>query len=339
MSKKAMSGGAHVAEFSRKWALVIVIVVLAIIFGSFSDSFMTGDNWINIIRQASIMGILAIGLTFVIVSGEMDLSFSMVASLAAVVVLMMSMKGQNAAVSWVIAVLLGVGMGALNAFVVVFLKIPSLLGTIGTQLLFGGIVAWIAQGGTVWTAKYSALFQIPGRGMLFKVIPFPVIILIVVAIIGIIILEKTVMGRYFYAVGGNAKAADHAGINAKRIKTIGYLFMGALGGLAGIIIASQFASATPSVGATYLFPAIIAVYLGSIFLKDGVPNLWGTIIACIFLSQLSNGFNLVGLKYWHENVAQGIIMIAAIAISIMGKNRKIRPLKIEETRIEQKGKE
>ncbi len=330
MNRKSIGGGALVGDFARKWALVLVIVVLAVIFAFGSDSFMKGDNWINIIRQASIMGILAVGLTFVIVSGEMDLSFSMVASLAAVVVLMMSIKSSNAGVSWIVAVLLGVGMGAVNAFVVVVLKIPSLLGTIGTQLLFGGIVAWIAQGGTVWTAKYSALFQIPGRGMLFGVIPFPVIILIVVAVIGIIVLEKTVMGRYFYAVGGNSKAADHAGINARKIKTIGYLIMGALGGLAGIVIASQFASATPSVGATYLFPAIIAVYLGSIFLKDGVPNLWGTIIACIFLSELSNGFNLIGLKYWHENVAQGIIMIVAIAISIMGKNKKIRPTQTAE---------
>ncbi len=335
MKKHSISGGTLAAEFSRKWALVIVIVALAVIFGCFSNSFMTSDNWINIIRQASIMGILAIGLTFVIVSGEMDLSFSMVASLTAVVVLMMSIKGQNAAVSWLLALVLGVGMGALNAFVVVVLKIPSLLGTIGTQLLFGGIVAWIAQGGTVWTAKYSTLFQIPGRGMMFGVVPFPVIVLIVVAAISIIVLEKTVIGRYFYAVGGNAKAADHAGINARKIKTIGYLIMGGLGGLAGIIVASQFASATPSVGATYLFPAIIAVYLGSIFLKDGVPNLWGTIVACIFLSELSNGFNLIGLKYWHENVAQGIIMIVAIAISIVGKNRKMRPQKIEEPMIQE----
>lgn len=329
-SMSHVKNGGSAVEYLRKWALVIVVIVLGIIFSCLSPSFMTADNILNILRQTAIMGVLAIGLTFVIVAGEIDLSFSMVASLTAVVVLLMSIQGINAGLSWIVAILLGIAMGLFNAFVVVKLKISSMLGTIGTQLLYGGIVAWIAKGGTIWTAKYSVLFQIPGRGMLFGIIPFPVVILIAVAVVAVIILEKTVLGRYFYAVGGNAKAADHAGINAKRIKTYGYLFLGALGGLAGIIIASQFASATPSVGATYLFPAIIAVYLGSIFLKDGVPNLWGTLVACIFLSELSNGFNLLGLKYWHEDVTQGVIMIIAIALMIAGKVRKAKSQQLAE---------
>lgn len=314
-------------EIMRKWALLIVIIILGFIFTVRTSSFFTGNNIMNIFRQTSIMGILAIGLTFVVVSGEMDLSFSAVASLSTILVLIMSIKGIDAGFSWLIVIVLGVGLGAINAFVVVKLKIPSLLATIGTQLFFGGIVAWIAKGGTIWTTKYSRMFQIPGRGILFGIIPLPVIILLVVIAIAVIILEHTVLGRYFYAVGGNAKAADHAGINAKRIKVYGYLILGALGGLVGVIIASQFASATPTVGETYLFPAIIAVYLGSIFLKDGVPNLWGTVLACIFLSELSNGFNLIGLRTWHEDVAQGVIMIVAITWMLIGKSRKIRAKK------------
>lgn len=315
-------------EILRKWALVIVIFVLGIVFAAISPSFITGNNIMNILRQTSIMGVLAIGLTFVVVAGEMDLSFSSVASLSTILVLIMSIKGINAGISWIIVIALGIVLGAVNAFVVVKLKIPSMLATIGTQLLFGGVVAWIAQGGTIWTTRFSMLFQIPGRGLLYGVIPFPVIILLVVGIIGVVLLEKTVLGRYFYAVGGNAKAADHAGVNAKRIKVYGYLILGALGGVAGIIISSQFASATPTVGETYLFPAIIAVYLGSIFLKDGVPNLWGTILACIFISELSNGFNLIGLRTWHEDVAQGFIMIIAISLTIIGKASKVKAQKL-----------
>jgi len=309
-------------DILRRWALLIIIMILGVLFTQFTPAFIKGINIINIIRQTAIMGILAIGLTFVIVAGEMDLSFSMVASMSAVLTLLFSIQGMNAAVAWAIVLGLGFVMGALNAFVVVKMHIPSMLGTIGTQLLFGGIVAWIAQGGTIWTAKFSGLFTIPGRGTVLGIIPMPVVILLVVAAIALVILEKTVLGRYFYAVGGNAKAADHAGINSSRIKMLAYLFMGVLGALAGIIIGSQFASATPAVGTSYLFPAVIAVFLGSIFLKDGVPNLWGTLVASLFLNALSNGFNLIGLKYWHENVTQGLIMVSAIGLMVLGKRRK-----------------
>jgi ribose transport system permease protein len=151
----------------------------------------------------------------------------------------------------------------------------------------------------------------------------PVIILLSISLISLVVLEKTVLGRYFYAVGGNAKAADHAGISTQKIKVLAYVFMGVLSALAGIVIAAQFVSATPSVGSSYLFPAIIAVYLGAIFLKDGVPNLWGTIVAALFLSVLSNGFNLIGLRSWHLSLAQGLIMLLAIGIQNLSKRYKI----------------
>lgn len=309
-------------EIFRKWSLVIVIVLLFILFGSIQPVFFSGENVINIVRQASILGVLAFGLTFVIIGGEMDLSFSMVASLSAITVLYLEILGVNTALSWIIALAIGFVCGLINAFIVVKLRLPSMLGTIGTQLLFGGIAAWIAKGATVWTSKFSTTFTIPGRGMFMGVIPVPIVILAVVAAISLVILEKTVSGRYFYAVGGNANAADHAGISAKKIKGQSFVIMGVLAALAGIIMASQYASATPTVGNTFLFPAIIAVYLGSIFLKDGVPNAWGTLVGCIFISVLSNGFNLIGLKYWHEDTTKGILMILAISFTILGKKKQ-----------------
>jgi len=314
--------GRKALDIVRKWGLVIVIIIMFVFFALNEKSFSRFDNIINILRQTSIMGILAIGLTFVVVSGEMDLSFSSIVSLSSILVMLMCQSSVNSAISWAIVIVLGLLLGLFNGFVVVRLRIPSLLGTIATQLAFGGVVAWLCNGGTVWTARHSALFTFPGRGILFGFLPFQSFLMIVIAIIALIVLERTVLGRHFYAVGGNARAADHAGINAKRIKYIAYIIMGGLAAVAGIVVVSQFVSTTPVIGATYLFPAIIAVYLGSIFLKDGVPNLWGTIIACLFLAMISNGFILIGLKYWHENVTQGIIMIIAIASMQAGKKRK-----------------
>lgn len=312
----------RVVDTLRRWVLPIIIIILGIIFASMSPTFLKGTNLLNILNQTAIMSIMAIGATFVIVAGEMDLSFSSIASMSAVLCLTLAIKGYHAALSWIIVLGLGLLVGLFNAFIVVKLQIPSMLGTIGSQIFVGGIVAWIANGGTAWTSKFSNLFAIPGRAVVFGFLPFPVLLLMIIFVICLIILDKTVLGRYFYAVGGNAKAADHAGINANHIKALSFVILGVLSAAAGIVIASKFASSTCNVGSGYLFPAIIAVYLGSIFLKDGVPNMWGTIVACFFLQELSNGFSLIGLKYWHENTTQGIVMILAIAMQIAGKRKK-----------------
>jgi ribose transport system permease protein len=309
-------------DILRKWSLVVVIVLICILFQSIQPIFLSGENFINIIRQASILGVLAFGLTFVIISGEIDLSFSMVASLSAITVLYLEISKVNTILSWALALGIGLLCGAFNVFIVVKLRLPSMLGTIGSQLFFGGVAAWVAKGATVWTSKFSSLFALPGRGLLFGAVPFPIVILAVVAAVSMVVLEKTVSGRYFYAVGGNVSAANHAGISSNWIKGQAFIIMGFLAALAGIIMASQYASATPTVGSTFLFPAIIAVYLGSIFLKDGVPNSWGTLVGCLFISVLSNGFNLVGLKYWHEDTTKGLLMIIAISFTILAKQKR-----------------
>ncbi len=306
----------------RKWVLLLVVLVLAAVFASFSDTFLKPTNLLNIVRQTAIMGILAVGITFVIVAGEMDMSFASIATTSAILMLTFCLKGVNTYLSWLIVLVLGFIMGAINAFIVVKLKVPSMLGTIGTKLLFGGIAAWIGNGSTVWTSKFSTAFALPGRGVLFGVVPMQVVILLLVVVFGLIFMERMVIGRYFYAVGGNAVAADHAGINSGRIKSLSYILAGLFSALAGIVIASQFASATCSVGDSYLFPAIIAVYLGSIFLKDGVTNMWGTLVACLLLQEISNGFSLCNINYWFEYICQGIIMIIAIATMVSGKRHR-----------------
>ncbi len=298
----------------RRYSLLILSVILCLVFGYLEPRFLSGENFINILRQASIMGILAIGLTFVVVAGEIDMSFGANSSLAAVLSLLLLIAKVNVVLIWLIILCIALLIGYLNSLVVLRLKVPALLGTIGTWLTIGGIVAWMAKGATVWTSKYPPIFEVLGRGRVFGVIPVPVVTLIIVSILGVIFLEHTVLGRYFYAVGGNANAATHAGISTRRVKTTAFLFMGFLAGIAGLTMSSMFSSATPTVGQQFFFTAIIAVYLGSIFLKDGVPNLWGTVVASLFLAIVSNGFNMIGLMYWHEQSAQGILMLIAISM-------------------------
>jgi ribose/xylose/arabinose/galactoside ABC-type transport system permease subunit len=308
----------------RRFALLIVTILLFAIFGIIEPRFRSLENIINIVRQTSIMGILAVGLTFVVVSGEIDLSFGAIASMASVLSIFLVVAKVSPWISWILVLLAGIALGYANAVIVIRLKIPALLGTIGTWLAIGGLVALMVNGATIWTATYPAAFDFPGKGKILGIIPAPVVTLILFSAIAIVLLNYTVLGRYFYAVGGNANAATHAGISTNNIKAIGFLFMGFLSGVAGITMSSMFASSTPTVGQQFFFPAIIAVYLGSILLTDGIPNIWGTVVASLFLSIISNGLIMIGLMWWWESIAQGLLMILAISVITVISKKKIK---------------
>jgi ribose transport system permease protein len=315
----------------RRFSLLILIFVLYIVFRSIEPSFGSLSNLINILREASIQGILAIGLTYVVISGEIDLSFGANASLASVLAILfltIGNKGLNLWIAWPLILVITSVVGLCNAFVVVKLKIPSLLGTIGTWLTIQGITILAVKGVTIWTSKFPPAFEIPGRLKLFGIIPFTILTLLVVAITSIIILQLTKVGRYFYAVGGNKSAATHVGILVNRIKTLAYVALGFLSGIAGITMASMFASSTPTVGQQFFFGSIIAVFLGSIFLKDGIPNITGTIVASLFLAIISNGFNFIGLQFWYVNIAQGILMIFSISMIQILSGKEIKGVKV-----------
>lgn len=321
-------GHSKAMEISRKFALLITVLLLSILFAFMEPRFISSDNIINIFSQAAIMGILSVGLTMVVVSGEIDMSFGANASLAAVLSLIMIKKGFDILAVCAIVLVISLVIGVMNAIIVVKFKVPAMLGTIGSWLFIQGISAWISGGTTVTTSKLPYIFAFIGRGRILGVIPTPIVILLIVCILGVILLNKTVLGRYFYAVGGNREAAIHAGIDANKIKTISFIILGFLGGIAGITIASKLVQATAKSGDSYFFLCIIAVFLGSIFLKDGVPNIWGTVVASLFLAILNNGFNLVGLMWWHENVAQGFIMIASITFITIVCKKNIKGVQV-----------
>lgn len=315
----------------RRSSLLILVFILYFIFWSIEPSFGSMSNFVNILRESSIQGVLAIGLTYVIISGEVDLSFGANASLAsvlAVLFLTLGEKGINLWIAWPIILIITTMIGLFNAFVVVKLKIPSLLATIGSWLAIQGVVALSVKGHTIWTSIYPTTFAIPGRLKLFGSIPFPIIILIICIIISVLILQFTRTGRYFYAVGGNKDASIHVGISVNKIKTLGFIILGFLAGIAGITMASMFASSTPTVGQQFFFPAIISVYLGSIFLKDGIPNISGTVVASFFLAIISNGFNLIGLHFWYVNIAQGLLMIFSIYMIHVLSGKEIKGVKM-----------
>jgi ribose/xylose/arabinose/galactoside ABC-type transport system permease subunit len=269
--------------------------------------------------------VLAVGATLIIVSGEIDLSFAASASLAAVITVVLLIETDiHLYAAWLIAVTASVSVGILNAVILKFTRIPSLLSTIAMWLTLQGLSAVISKGETIWTSAYPKGFEFLGRYSLFGVVPIPVVTFTIITIAGAIFLERTRLGRYFYATGGNPNAATHAGIDIRQVKNLAFIIMGFLSGISGITMASLYASVTPTVGDGFLFPAVISVFLGAIFLKDGVPNVWGTAVAALLFATLSNGFVMIGLMYWWKLLAQGLIMMFAVITIVLTGKREIR---------------
>jgi ribose/xylose/arabinose/galactoside ABC-type transport system permease subunit len=304
----------------RRYAVLATLVLLFSIFASIERSFSDAQNIFNILRQASVLGLLALGLTCIVSVGEFDISFAAVSTFCGVLSISLLMHGVNLYAAWMISIVAGVALGCLNGFDVVVLGMPSFIATLGLQSIMFGVSLYITAGTTLYAAVYPAGFEAIGRSFIFGIIPSPVIWFLLFGVLGILFLEFSRTGRYIYSVGGNPEAATHVGIDVRRIKFISFVIMGLLCGVAGVVMASMFGSGNPSMGDGYLSPAIIATFLGAVFLKDGLTNSRGTIVACLVLAVLQNGFVMTNVPYFMKDIVQGFVLLIAVGmVSVLKK--------------------
>ncbi len=308
----------------RRYGVLFTLAIVFAIFSFMEPSFYSLRNVLSIIRQASITGILAIGLTTVVISGEFDMSFASLASFSGVLsVILMGKVMFGAMAAWSVAIIASLGIGVINGLIVVFLGVPAVIETIGMMTLLAGITKWLTDGSTYYSASFPKMLPALGRAMVFDVIPSPVIIFLIFIIIFIILLEHTKLGRFFHAVGGNPEASNHVGIKVKKIKFIAFLISAFTAGFGGIMLGSLLGSGTPGMGEGYLIPGISSMFIGAVFLRDGVPNIWGTIIGALLLSVLSNGFVMINLPFYMKDIIYGAVLIGAVSMVAIFKKGKI----------------
>ena len=256
---------------------------------------------------------LALGLTNIVVVGEFDISFAAVATLAGVLsVVFIGSMGLNMYLVWILCVAIAVGFGLWNAFAVVKIGMPSFIATIALMALVTGVNKWITGGSVLYYAFMPPGFKSIGRAMVANLIPSPVLWFAVGAIAFILFLDYTYIGRYFYAVGGSREAARRVGIKVQRVRMLAFVIMGLIAGVSGIVMASMFGVGNPVMGDSFLFPAIIATFLGAIFLREGLPNAFGTVVAAILLAIIANGLTLLGLPLYVKEITEGVILLAAV---------------------------
>ena len=289
----------------------VVVIALFVLLSIVSDKFLQKDNLINLIRQIAVTGITALGATYIILSGEIDLSSgSMIALLGCVCATLIMKSGLSVFTAVVVTMLIGAGIGLLMGLTVTKLFVPSFIATLGMQYVLQGAVLLLTNSKPVTNLPDS--FLVLGRGYVGS-IPVPAIIMIAVFAIGAFVLKYTKFGRNVLAVGENQNAARLSGINVNRIKMIVFGIGGLLSALGGIVLASRLSSGQPTSGTDVTLQALAAVYVGG----STKGSIMTTLAGALIIGMITNGLNLLEVNSYWQKVALGIIIIAAVASDIL----------------------
>jgi inositol transport system permease protein len=304
------------AAIYRRYGTILIFVAIVILASLASPDFLTSANLTNVLRQVVVVSLLACGVTFVIILGQIDVSLGSVLALTGTIAAsVMAMTGSiTLAIS--AGLLLGAFIGFINGAVVTFFRIPSFIMTLATTTVARGAVLLYTGG-----APISGLgdFKIIGQGSIGPV-PISVIILAVVVAISWILLNKTKFGRYVYAVGGNQRAALASGVHPNSIIIKAFVFNGILCAVAGIVLMSRINSGQPAAGVGYEFDAITAVVVGGTSLMGGTGTITGTIIGAMIIGVINNILNLLNVSSYWQQIIKGLIIAVAVILDVWTKS-------------------
>jgi simple sugar transport system permease protein len=314
-------------SFSIKYGFLIVMGFLFILFGILQPAFWGWSNLFSILLGVTIYGILALGVTFTLVIDGLDLS---VGSTAAMSVMMASytmvVLDMSGWVAVLVCLIIGAGIGLLNGLLIVKVKIPDLLATLGMMFLVQGLQLIPSGGRSIGTGMmlangdeaegmFSESFLFLGQGRLFDLIPIPVICMVVLAIIVYVVLNHTRWGRIFYAIGGNAEAVRLVGANVNRYRIMAYVLSGTISSFGGILLAARVGRGDVSSGGGLLLDAVGAALIGYAVLGAKKPNPFGTIVGAIFVGMLLNGLTMQNMPYYTQDFIKGIVLVSALAFT------------------------
>ena len=294
-------------------------IIMFILLTALSEDFLTTRNLLNVLSQTSSTMIVAVGMTFVLITGGIDLSVGSVAALSATLSVAFMVNYQlPVAISLLLGLLVGIACGFINGLIISKLNLPAFIVTLAMMSSARGAALVYTNGKTIVGVPDSAIKF--GQGYLFSIIPIPVVVMAIILVIAGIFITKTVFSRYIYAVGGNEECAKLSGINVNRVKLVVYSLSGLGAAIAGIIMTMRLASGQPTLGEGLEMDAIAACVLGGTSLSGGKGFLFGTIIGSVFLTTLSNGLNLMGVSSYMQQVLKGLIIVAAVCMYERKKN-------------------
>jgi len=306
------------ALFWREWVW-LVLAAMVVLLATLSSNFFTTSNLLNILRQVSIVGIVAVGVVVVLIAGNFDLSVGAILTLAAVVsVQMQPIDPVRTLLSILAPLALGIGVGAANGAIIGLLRANSIIVTVGMQFVITGCVLLYVAGQHVRVDNATPFYFALSGGYLLG-IPIPVYLFMLVTALCHFLMTRTLFGRYVRAIGGNAEAARLVGVPVARYVLFAYVISGAAASISGIILASRVRNLDPTVGIGYEFSALTAVVLGGARLSGGQGNVLHTLAGVLILGVIANGMRLFNLPFNMQLLVQGIILVAAVALGASGR--------------------
>ncbi len=331
-SAAAESGGVDLFGFLARFAPLIFLVVLMAVFALLEPRFLSSINLFNVMRQVSITGLLAIGMTFVILTAGIDLSVGSLLAFAGLVAAAVAKGGMQdrftvgeggIGFGWQLAALaaiaVGVAGGLVQGFSITRLKVPPFVVTLGGMSVFRGAALLFAAGGPI--SGFDRAFTWWGQGKIGPV-PVPVIIFLVCGLLAHIVLRYTRYGRQIYAVGGNPEAARLSGLNVTWIICSVYVIMGFFAGLGSFVLAARLNSAEAVAGTGYELTVIASVVIGGTSLFGGVGTIFGTIIGSLLIGVLLNGLVIMNVSSYIQQIIIGVIIVLAVAFDTFAKSRR-----------------
>ncbi|WP_241557972.1 ABC transporter permease [Falsirhodobacter deserti] len=313
---------------------LLTLMLLILGFAMASPAFFSVNNGLTILLQTSVIGLLGIGLTLVIITGGIDLSVGSVLALSGVVSAMSVKAGLPVMPAMCVGIIAGAACGAFNGVVITRLRIPPFVATLGMMLIARGVALQLT--GAAPISQLGEGFGWLGNGALFRMVemqpngfprvifpgvPYPAILLLVVAIAATYLLRRRRIGRHLYATGSNEEAARLSGVKVDWTKMYAYTMSGALAGLAGNVLMSRLVTAQPSEGVMYELDAIAAAVIGGASLSGGVGTISGTMIGAFIIGILRNGLNMAGVSAFIQQIVIGLVVIGAVWIDQV-RNRR-----------------
>ena len=300
----------YMSELTTVIALIILMAVITII----NSNFLTANNLLNLLLQVTSNALIAFGMTFVILTGGIDLSVGSILALSSALTAGLLGSGMPVRLAILISLILGCILGMVNGLLISYGKLAPFIVTLATMTIFRGATLVYTNGNPITKGLSDTfLFQFLGQGYIVG-IPFPVIIMFIVFIVLYVLLHKTAFGKSVYAIGGNEKAAYISGVKLNKVKIIIYSISGIMASISGLIITSRLSSAQPTAGASYEMDAIAAVVLGGTSLSGGKGRILGTLIGALIIGVLNNGLNIIGVSAFWQQVVKGVVILIAVLI-------------------------
>jgi ribose transport system permease protein len=301
-------------QYFREGGLVVAVVLTGTIFTLLNSTFAEPLNLENIGSQISFVGVLAVAMTFVLITGEIDLSVGSMVAVAAIVFGLLLKDGMAVWQATAITLLAGCGMGAVNGGLSIILRVPTIIITLGMLSVYRGLADQLANGYPVGPFKQTSAFWNVGDEKLFGHVPYDALVLIGFALASAYVLRRTTTGLHVYAMGSDRRAAELAGLPVNRIRMGVLVFSGLASAITALIAVAQSEVADPNVGTGYELEAIAAVIIGGTKLTGGSGTVLGSVLGMLLIGMIQNGLIIVGVSIYLLIVVSGLVVIAAVAI-------------------------